>query len=61
MMGVSFETLYKLFVNVITILNKVIFMKYHPYINEYGNIWKSLCDIIVRLSCLDTSKAQNYT
>lgn len=36
-MGLSFETLDKLFFNTVTIINEVMFMKCHKYINECGN------------------------
>lgn len=50
MMGLSFETLHKLFINIIMIINEVIFMKYRQYINEYPlmsvEIFGRVCVII---------------
>lgn len=58
-MGLSFETLDKLFFNTVTIINEVMFMKCHKYINECGNTQKNLFDKRAKFSCLGTSKAQN--
>lgn len=50
MMGLSFENLHKLFIIIITITNKVIFMKYHLYINKYPlmiiDLFERVCVII---------------